>query len=254
MNRMIAFIKKEWLELVRGHKLIIATAIFMLFGMMNPAIAKLTPTLFEMLSEDLSEQGMIITSVDISAVQCWQQYNKNISMILILFVIMFAGILANEYQKGTLLLVVTKGLSQKCIYFSKTIILCSVWTIGFLLMTVITWFYAEFYWDNTIMHNMPEAIFSIWLFGMMLCSLIMLFSSICNGMTGVLIGVGSIVFVSVILGIIPKLLKYLPTSLISMDGVMNGKAEIEITAIIICALISVVSMSAGAVIFGKRAL
>ena len=43
MNGFFAFLKKELFELSRSGKLIIFGFVFVLFGIMNPAIAKLTP-------------------------------------------------------------------------------------------------------------------------------------------------------------------------------------------------------------------
>ena len=50
MRTAYAFLKKEWMEYYRTGKLIIIVVIFALFGLMNPAIAKLTPFLMEQLS------------------------------------------------------------------------------------------------------------------------------------------------------------------------------------------------------------
>ena len=47
MKSLIAFMKKEWMDLVRSGRLMILLVIFLLFGIMNPAIAKLTPWMME---------------------------------------------------------------------------------------------------------------------------------------------------------------------------------------------------------------
>ena len=51
---MIAFWKKEWLEQLRSGKLIILGILFVLFGIMNPAVAKLTPWLLEAMADSLA--------------------------------------------------------------------------------------------------------------------------------------------------------------------------------------------------------
>ena len=53
MTQLMAFIKKEWMELLRTGKFMIIVILFMIFGVMNPAIAKLTPWMMEMYSEEL---------------------------------------------------------------------------------------------------------------------------------------------------------------------------------------------------------
>ena len=42
-------------------------ALFLAFGIMNPAIAKLTPFLMEMFAESLAESGMVITEIPVNA-------------------------------------------------------------------------------------------------------------------------------------------------------------------------------------------
>ena len=43
MRAFLAFMKKEWMEQIRSSRLVVLTILFVLFGIMNPAIAKLTP-------------------------------------------------------------------------------------------------------------------------------------------------------------------------------------------------------------------
>ena len=43
MKSLLAFMKKEYLEAARTGKIVILILLFVLFGIMNPAIAKLTP-------------------------------------------------------------------------------------------------------------------------------------------------------------------------------------------------------------------
>ena len=51
MRALLAFLKKEWMETVRSGKLLLLIIIFTIFGIMNPAIAKLTPWLMEMMAD-----------------------------------------------------------------------------------------------------------------------------------------------------------------------------------------------------------
>ena len=92
MRSFIAFMKKEWMEQKRLSKLLILGIVFVLFGIMNPAIAKLTPWLFEIMSESLEESGMIIATVEVDAMDSWVQFFKNIPMVLIIFVLIESGI------------------------------------------------------------------------------------------------------------------------------------------------------------------
>ena len=116
---MTAFIKKECMELTRTGKLLILSIIFIFFGILNPAMAKLTPWLYEMLQDQFADQGLNVGEVTVTAMTSWTQFYKNAPMILIVMVLLMSSILTGEYQKGTLIQVVTKGLSRKKVFFSK---------------------------------------------------------------------------------------------------------------------------------------
>ena len=57
MSTLLAFMKKEWTENVRNSRLILLVIIFILFGIMNPAIAKLIPWLMRTMADSLEENG-----------------------------------------------------------------------------------------------------------------------------------------------------------------------------------------------------
>lgn len=56
MKSFIAFLKKEVFECIRSGELTFFCILFLIFGIMNPAIAKLTPWMLETLSDSLAEQ------------------------------------------------------------------------------------------------------------------------------------------------------------------------------------------------------
>ena len=68
---MKAFLKKEWMEWKRTGRMLVLLLIFALFGIMNPAVAKLTPWLMETLSESLADTGLVTTTVTVDAMTSW---------------------------------------------------------------------------------------------------------------------------------------------------------------------------------------
>ena len=85
MRTMIAFIKKELLEQVRTGKIMIMGILFILFGIMNPAIALLTPWILETFAESMQSSGLIVTAKTVTALDSWMQFYKNVPMLLIAF-------------------------------------------------------------------------------------------------------------------------------------------------------------------------
>ena len=122
MKQLVAFIQKEFMEIVRNSKLLICGIIFALLGIMNPAIAKMTPWIMEMYSET-SSSGIVFQKVEVTALTSWEQFYKNMPIGIIVFVLMFSGIVAAELQKGTLINIVTKGMSRWKIMISKFIMM-----------------------------------------------------------------------------------------------------------------------------------
>lgn len=123
--------KKEYLEAARTGKIMILILLFVIFGIMNPAIAKLTPWMMEMLSNSMEESGLIVTNVQVNVLTSWTQFFKNIPIAMIAFALIFSNIFTKEYESGTLLLVLAKGLPRYKVVLVKLMLLLSLWTVGY---------------------------------------------------------------------------------------------------------------------------
>lgn len=252
MRSGIAFFKKEWKEYFRTGKLIIAGTMFLLFGLMNPAMAKLTPFIMEQFSS-MDNSGMTIIIGTVDATMSWTQFFKNIPVALIVCILLFGGILINEVQKGTLIPLLTKGLSRWKVVCIKGINMILLWTAGYWLCYGITWFYTGYYWDNDIMENLIAAALFYWIFGIMILALMILFSSMASSMGGVAIGVGGVYFAMTLSGMVPKVASYLPTYLTSSSKLLAGDdPELYKYALGTALGIAIVSMVGGCLIFNKR--
>ncbi len=242
MNQILAFMKKEWMESIRTGKLLIMVIIFSLFGIMNPAMALLTPWLFDMLSESMAEQGLIITEMTVDALTSWGQYYKNISMMLIVLVVMFAGILVGELQKGTLINILTKGLPRWKVISSKSLVALLIWTICYWLSYGITYGYNAYYWDNSVASYLFFAAFSIYLLGIWLISLIFLGSVLFSSSSGVLLFTGGVFAIVYFLSMVPKVAEFLPTKLLASYELLQGIVKPadyakSIAILIVCSIV-----------------
>ena len=122
MKSLLAFIKKETMEQFRSGRLMILGILFVLLGVMNPAVAKITPWLLEILADSLAESGMTVTPVTVSAMDSWVQFFKNMPLGLIVFVLLQSSLFTKEYQSGTLVLSL-KGLNALRSLFLKLLCL-----------------------------------------------------------------------------------------------------------------------------------
>ncbi|WP_122643007.1 ABC transporter permease subunit [Luxibacter massiliensis] len=222
MKQLTAFIKKEFLGQIRGGRFMILGILFCLFGIMNPATAKMLPWLLEIMSEQLAENGMFITGIEVDALTSWTQFFKNMPVLLIVFIVMFSGILTAEYQKGTLINVIAKGLKRWKILISKLLIMFVAWTAGYLITFGITYGYNAYFWDNHIVQNLLFAAFGYYLVGVWLISIILLASVILKSASAVILLVGAAFVISYLNGFLPAFQEYVPTYLLNSDELLMG--------------------------------
>lgn len=222
---MKAFLKKEWMEWTRTGRTLILLLVFVVFGIMNPAFAKLTPWLVEVMSESLADAGFVTTAVQVDAMTSWAQFYKNIPVALIVFVLVISGSFTLEYEKGTLIPVITKGLSRQKVLAAKAVFLYASWTVLYVICFGITYGYNAFFWDNGIAGNLFFAAVCTWLFGVWVVALMILFSSVSKSGVQVLLGTGGIAFGIYLLAMFPKLDAFLPAKL------MNGMSLLQKTGV-----------------------
>ncbi len=256
MRSLLAFIKKEWTGQLRLGHLLFLGILFILFGIMNPAIAKLTPWLFEILADSLAESGMIVTGVTVDALTSWVQFFKNIPMALIVFLLMESNIFTKEYQSGTLVLALTKGLHRSKVVIAKTTVLILLWSAYYWLCFGITYGYNAYFWDNDIAQNLFFAVTCWWLFGLWTILLIVFFSAIAKANTGVLIGTGAVVLAAYLTELLPKVEKYTPAKLMNSTGLLYGANSTDqyTVAMIVTVLLCVICFVSSILIWNKKKL
>ena len=256
MSAMTAFIKKEVMEIVRTGKGLILIFIFALFGVMSPAIAKLTPLMMETMADSLKDTGLAVTAVEVNAMTSWTQFYKNAPMAMTVFFLLFSGIFTREYQKNTLVLMVTKGLSRWKIVTAKISILITMWTLCYWMMFGITYGYNVYFWDNSDLKYMVFAAFCMYLMGIWLISLLILGSVFLNSGGAVLGVVGGGVFGCYLLSMIPDLSKYLPTYLMNSQMLLigaDGRGEFT-PAIVAAAILSIAFALLSVIGFNRKTL
>lgn len=254
MRAFLAFMKKEWMEQIRSSRLVILSILFVLFGIMNPAVAKLTPWIFEVMAESLEESGMIITTMEIDALDSWVQFFKNVPMALIVFVLMESSIFTKEYESGTLVLALTKGLHRYKVVLSKIAVLVIMWSGLYWMHYGITYVYNDFFWDNSIAENLLFSVICWWIFGLWVIALLVLFSTVVSANTGVMVGTGAVVVASYAAGLLPKLSKYMPTLLMDGNSLIYGAKDREdyTIAIVIAIITGIICVIASVPILNKK--
>ena len=256
MKDFTAFFRKELTEIVRTGKFVFIMLSFMLLGIMNPLIAKLKPFIYEKMSESLSESGIELKATKVTALDSWIQFYKNLPVALIIIILMFSGLFASEYVKGTLIPFVTKGVSRTGVFIAKATSALAVWTVGYWCCWVMTYFYNEYYWNNSSLTGllMPAIcwfIFGAWVICMeIMCSAAM--SSSNSGLIFFLVAF-AIVYLA---GTFGKIKEYVPTSLTGGVAFINGQKQFGdmLPSMAITGITAVLFIASGVGIFKKKQL
>jgi len=230
MRNYIVFLKKELFESIRTHKLIIIGAVFLIFGMGSPLLARMTPEIIQWAMEsDPATAGMDFAAMGLlaepTALNGWMQFFGDVGLFgLVALVIVFSGMLSSELTKGTLTIILTKGLPRSTVILSKLTNAVIIWSISFWLSFFTAKLYIYFLFPS---YNLPDLLlagFSMWLFGAFLLALTAAAATMTdNGYICMLIvGAGAIALF--ILNIAPWINAYNPISLINSSVALLAKA------------------------------
>lgn len=254
MKSFLSFTKKEIIEHFRSAKIFIITGVFIIFAIMSPMIAKLTPMLIEILSESMAQGNMEITTGEVTAIDSWLQFIKNAPMALIVFVLIESNIFTKEYQKGTLVLALTKGLKRHTVLFSKTFVMLTLWTAEYFMCYGLTYLINDIIWDNSVAKNLNFIAIGWWLMGVMAICLSVLFSAIAKNNIVVLAGTGGFIFGSYLICTLPKIGKFMPTLLMNTSPLIYGLEEASyfIPAVLITIGISIISVIISIPVLNKK--
>lgn len=251
MRGYLAFVKKEFMEIIRTYKLVVLGAIFLILGIMNPLTAKLTPTLLS----SLVPEGMTITISEPSAMDSWMQFYKNVPQIgLIVLVIVFSGLMSAELSKGTLVNMLTKGLPRKTVILSKFTVAGLVWTGIYALCFLFSYGYTVYFWKEKVEHLL-FATFCVWAFGVLLIACVLLGGVLFKSSYGSLLFSGGVVAVLFVLNLFGKIKDYNPVRLVS-ENLPLLRQEMEaadfIWPLVFCGILAMIMMVSSITIFNNK--
>jgi ABC-2 type transport system permease protein len=228
MNGFKAFIKKEFIEQLRSYKSIILVAVLFLFGMMSPLLAKMMPDIFA----GMEIQGMTINIPVPTALDAYGQFFKNVGQMgFIVMLLIFSGLLAQDVTRGTLIVLLAKGLSRTAVILSKFMSALILWTAGYALAAAAAYGYTVYLFGAALVPNLFFALFCLWLFGVFIIALLLFASAAVRGNYGGLLLTAGVLIVLLILNSFPAVLKWSPAALVSVNtGLISGAVTAADTA------------------------
>ena len=252
MNGYAAFLKKELTENLKNYRFMILFAVFLVFGLSSPLLAKSMPEILSAVAADMR------MGTDPVALDAWEQFFKNISGVgFSAFIILFGSCMSSEYSKGTLVLLVTKGLPRWAVILAK-------YTVAAILMTVCYWTgflaaycYTGYLWPGVALCHVLTAAFYLWLIGFLYLSILLLGCVLFKQTFTSILFTGGVVALISLLGIAPPLAQFNPFLLTSknvdlISGVASG-SEFFGPAVISVA-ITVVGLWSAILFFDRRQL
>lgn len=253
MKSFFAFFKKECMEFARTYKLFLMGVLFFILGVMNPLTARYMPELVE----NFMPEGMEIVLTQPSAADSWMQFFKNVPMMgLIILVLLFSGMMAQEISKGTLINVLTKGLSRPAVVLSKFCFTVLIWTAAYFLCFGISYGYTGFFWNAAC----PHLLFSVscvWIFGILLIALILLGGILFKNISGTILFTGICVMLLFFTNLLPRLQKYNPLLLVTSNMELLSKNMVPqdfFWSIGITGILAALSLISAVLLFNRKLL
>lgn len=212
MRIFLSLLKKEAIEGARTKKMISTFILFLFIGLISPLTAKLTP----MILQSIATGNIDINVAPPSEIDSWTQFFKNISQIgMFGLAIILSTQMANEFQKGTLINLLSKGLPRYQVVLSKIFYNFILWFIAYFCSFILTYFYTKYFFGISFpIRNILMAALLPFIFGLFLISLEILAGVISGNVIGTLILTTVGIVIQLILSIRDEIVKYMPIALI----------------------------------------
>lgn len=139
---LIVSLQKELLYQWRTKRILVIGAIFLVFGMASPLIAKFTPSLLGLVEGAEQFADLIPTPTAADAIG---QYIKNITQFgFILAIVIGMGAVAGEKERNTAAMILSKPLPRWVFLASKFVAQAVVYAIAFALSMLAAYYYTVF--------------------------------------------------------------------------------------------------------------
>ena len=224
MNFLIV-LRKELLEQFRTYKLLIIAAVLIVFGLISPLLAKLTPELLKAVPNIPPELALAIPApmlVDAAA-----QYVKNMSQFgILLALLMSMGSVAQEKERGTAAMLLTRPVSRETFLLAKFTALALIFAASLVLAALGCWYYTLLLFQALdwipflALNGLMLVVFLDYIAMTLLCSTLARSQAAAAGLAfGGLVLLGG-------LGALPRIGDYLPGKLFSWGmALLIGKAD-----------------------------
>ncbi|MEG0277515.1 MAG: ABC transporter permease subunit [Coprobacillus sp.] len=252
MKSYLAFTSKEILESIRSYKAFILIIVFLILGFMSPITAKLTPEIMK----NFMPAGMSIEVATPTVIDSWMQFFKNVPQIgMIVIVIVLSSMISGEINKGTLINVLTKGLSRKNVILAKFTCATLTWTICYYVAFLVVYLYNFLFWTDTSVSHFFFSVSCVWVFGIFLISTLMLGGVLFKSSYGSLLLTVGFMIIMMFINMLQTIAQYNPLQLMSVNMALLTNTMVPSDLYIslsITAILSVITLISSILIFNKK--
>jgi ABC-2 type transport system permease protein len=224
MNFLIV-LRKELLEQWRTYKLLIIASVLVVFGLISPLLAKLTPELLKAIPNIPPELALAIPAPTLADAAA--QYVKNMSQFgILLALLMSMGSVAQEKERGTAAMMLVRPVSRETFLLAKFTALALIFAASLMLAALGCWYYAFLLFQSLdwipflALNGLMLVVFLDYIAMTLLCSTLARSQAAAAGLAfGGLVLLGG-------LGALPRIGDYLPGKLFSWGtALLIGKAD-----------------------------
>lgn len=252
MNGYTAFLKKEFVENIKNYRFLILFSVFLIFGLISPFLARFMPEILSAVAADM-RMGSAPAAPD-----AWKQFYKNISGVgFSAFIILFGSCMSGEYSKGTLVLLVTKGLSRPAVIFAKYTAAAVLMTVCYWAAFLATYCYTACLWPGTVLSHVFAAAFFLWLIGFLYLSILLSGCVMFRQTFTSILFTGGIAAIISLIGMIEPLAKYNPFLMTSKNvELISGAASVSefFLPTIISVAVTITGLWSAVILFDRKQL
>ena len=249
----LSFFKKEFYEFFKTYRFYVLFGVFAFFAVLNAPIAKYLPQMMQA----MPDVGINIEMPDPVMADSYMQFISNSTNAFFALIIIYMGSVSTEIKKGTILLVLSKGVPRLDFFFSKYLNGLIMYTFSYVMYAVISITGTRIFFGQWYFTGLPASIISIYIFGLILMTAAFSASAVAKSAgPGAFAGFGLLILLP-FTELFGKAAKYLPGHLMTLPGeYLNQTTKISdllwpaLTSIIIISLMLIASM----VRFRKREL
>jgi ABC-2 type transport system permease protein len=247
-------LRKEMREMWQTRRVIAITAVFLVFGLVSPLLAKFTPQL--LMSVEGAEQFADLIPEPTTA-DAMGQYIKNLTQFAFILVILLGmGAVAGEKDKGTATMILSKPLPRWAFLLSKFSAQAAVYALAMMLAALGAYYYTMVLFEPLLMGPFLLGNVLLWLWLLVLAAVTLLGSSLARSVgmaAGLALFGGVLVLLS---GSLPRVGPLMPGALVAWASQLGLVAEVPVNggAVALGVVLMVVCLVTAVAVFEQQEL